>query len=58
MAWFNAFLPVFNGKVYFDKCTKPTITNLYVDACLTGVGGAWGNLVYSLPLDAPSFISK
>ena len=51
MAWFNAFLPVFNGKVYFDKRTKPTNTNLYVDACLTSVGRAWGNLVFALPLD-------
>ena len=25
MAWFNAFLPAFNGKVYFDMCIKPTI---------------------------------
>lgn len=39
MAWFNAFHPAFNSKVYFDKCAKPTVTNLYVDACLTGVIG-------------------
>ena len=50
MAWFNVNLPVFNGKVYFDNGTKPTITNLYVDGCLTGVGGAWLSLVYALPL--------
>ena len=50
MGWFNAFLPVFNGKVYFDNCTKPTFTNLNVDACLTGVGEAWGSLAYSLSL--------
>ena len=51
MAWLNAFFPAFNGKVYFDKYIKPTITNLYIYACLTGVGGAWGNLVYALPLE-------
>ena len=47
---FNAFLPDFNGKVYFNKLSKPPITNLYVDACLTGMGGSWGRLVYALPL--------
>ena len=52
MAWFNAFLPTFNGKVYFDKNIKPTVTDLYVDACLTGVGGAWGEIVYALPLSS------
>ena len=40
----------FNGKVYLDKLSKPLITNLYVDACLTGMGGSWGRLVYALPL--------
>ena len=49
MAWFNAFLPYFNGRVYFNKFTKPPITNLYVDACLTGMGGCWGCHVYALP---------
>ena len=49
MAWFNAFLPDFNGRVYFNKVTKPPITNLYVDACLTGIDGCWGRHVYSLP---------
>ena len=48
VAWFNAFLPKFNGKVYFNKASKPPITNLYVDACLTGMGGALGSSVYAL----------
>ena len=43
---------------------KPTITNLYVDECLTGFGGACGSLVYVLSLGrlvslpTPLFISK
>ena len=56
MAWFNAFLPHFNGKVYFDKLTKPPITNLYVDACLTGMGGSWGSRVYALPVQTISYL--
>ena len=50
--WFNAYLPKFNGKVYFDKATKPPITNSFVDACLTGMGGALGCSVYALVVNS------
>ena len=50
MAWFNAFLPDFNDKVYFNKLSNPPIMNLYVIACLTGMGGSCSRLVYALPL--------
>ena len=52
MTWFNAFLSNFNGRVYFNQLSKPPppITNLYVDACLTDMGGSLGRLVYALPL--------
>ena len=50
MAWFNKFLPLFNGKVYFNKHLHTPITNIFVDASLTGVGGYWVDLIYAVPL--------
>ena len=50
VSWFNAFLPDFNGRVYFDKHSKPPINNLFVDASLSGVGGIWEGAVYAVPL--------
>ena len=51
--WFLRFLPTFNGST---NIFKPEITNpqsLYIDACLTGVGGISGQRVYTAPI--PSF---
>lgn len=56
MAWFHAFLAAFNGKVYFNKQLQVPITDLYVDACLTGVGGPWRRLEYALPLSRIPFL--
>ena len=50
IAWFNRFLPLFNGKVYFKKHLHTPITNVFVDASLTGVGGVWDEMVYAVPL--------
>ena len=50
MAWFNRFLPLFNGKVYFNKYLHVPITNIFVDASLTGIGGVWSELVYAVPV--------
>ena len=51
VSWFKAFLPDFNGRVYFDKHSKPPINNLFVDANLSGVGGIWEGSVYAVPLE-------
>ena len=48
MAWFNAFLYDFNGRLYFKKTHQTPIINIYVDVCLTRVDGSWSNLVYTL----------
>ena len=40
----------FYPALYFNKSATPPITNLYVDACLTGMGVSWGRLVYALPV--------
>ena len=51
VSWFNAFLLDFNGRVYFDKHSKPPVDNLFVDASLSGVGGIWEGSVYAIPLE-------
>ena len=43
------FLRHFNRVTIFDKANLPGNT-VYVDACLTGVGGSWNNRVYSAPI--------
>ena len=48
MAWFLAFLEKFNGVTIFD-CAKSTAGDVYIDACLTGLGAIWGKEVYATP---------
>ena len=48
VSWFNAFLPDFNGRVYFDKHSKPPVNNMFVDASLSGVWGIWEESVYAI----------
>ena len=43
--WFTLFLEAFNGMVNFQQHKKFT-EHIYVDACLTGVGAKYENLVY------------
>lgn len=50
IAWFNQFLPHFNGRVYFNKDNQNPVTSMYVDACLTGLGGYWNDLIYAYPV--------
>ena len=39
MSWFLTFLPSFNGVSYLKKNTVDPVQTLYLDACLTGMGG-------------------
>ena len=48
LRWFHRFLATYNGVSYFDH--KKADETLELDACLTGLGGRWGNKVYHLPI--------
>ena len=47
--WFAKFLPTYNGVNFYDHRSVDHVTDL--EACLTGLGGRFGNLVYFLPLE-------
>ena len=47
--WFNTFLDTHNG-VTFYSLKSPQI-QIHLDACLTGLGGCYRNMVYYLPVD-------
>ena len=47
--WFHKFLTIYNGVSYFDN--KKVDEVLELDACLTGLGGRWGNKVCHLPIE-------
>ena len=46
--WFLIFLTSFNGVTMYD--IRPISDHIYLDACLTGLGGCFKNLVYTIPL--------
>ena len=48
LAWFNTFLSHYNGVTYYDQ--KFSRIPIHLDACLTGLGGHFGSMVYSLPI--------
>ena len=48
LLWFDTFLPFYNGVSLYGH--KPTTDTLELDACLTGLGGCWSNVVYHLPI--------
>ena len=48
LRWFQKFLTTYNGISYFDH--KKVDEVLELDACLTGLGGRWGDKVYHLPI--------
>ena len=48
--WFLTFLPSFNGSSKIFKSPIPANNKLFIDACLTGVGGIWGHRVYAAPI--------
>ena len=48
LRWFSSFLSKYNGVSFYDLIRTQHIVEL--DACLSGLGGRWENLVYHLPL--------
>ena len=48
LKWFDTFLPLYNGVSMYGH--KPTNEVLELDACLTGLGGCWSNVVYHLTI--------
>ena len=47
-AWFNNFLRLYNGVTFYDQ--TPSNIEVHLDACLTGLGGHFGNMIYTLPI--------
>ena len=48
LRWFQNFLTTYNGASFYDHVRAYHLVEL--DACLSGLGGRWENLVYHLPL--------
>ena len=48
--WFQKFLPCFNGVTMFRRMNIPYQETLYLDTCLSGMGGIWSNRVFSCPV--------
>ena len=48
LAWFRKFLEQYNGVSIYDHKNADFVVQL--DACLTGMGGCWKNLIYHLPI--------
>ena len=48
LAWFNTFLENYNGVTFYDLPNSNI--EVHLDACLTGLGGHFGNLIYTLPI--------
>ena len=46
--WFDTFLCDFNGVTFYDN--KPVFDTIELDACMTGCGGVFDNMVYHLPI--------
>ena len=46
--WFNVFLRSYNGVTFYSLASINT--QVHLDACLSGLGGQYGDWVYSLPL--------
>ena len=53
--WFIRFLPHFAGSTKIFKSEMKHMQSLYIDTCLTGVGGTWANRVYAAPV--PTFVN-
>ena len=54
--WFAHFLPHFNGITCLNKAPVDSSQELYLDACLTGMGAVWRNRVYATPIyEIPGF---
>ena len=51
--WFNRFLPVFNGKTFFNKRHPKAVIEL--DASLNGLGARFGDQIYAKALHVNTF---
>ena len=49
LQWFQKILPHFNGVTLFKKPIITDLAPVYLDTCLSGIGGIWGNKVYTAP---------
>ena len=49
LRWFDKFLAKYNGASFFDH--HQIFGTIELDACLTGFGGCWGNLIYHVPIE-------
>ena len=59
LAWFQAFLPHFNGTTKFNKPRVGGDVPLCLDGSLTGIGAIWDNRVYAAPVPSiPGFALK
>ena len=45
LAWFNSFLRLYNGVTFYDQV--PSNIEVHLEACLTGLGGHFGNMIYT-----------
>ena len=46
LAWFNTFLDRYNGVTFYDQANSNI--EVHLDACLTGLGGHFGYMIYTL----------
>ena len=46
--WFLTFFTSFNAVTMYD--IRPMSGHLYLDVCLTGLGGSFKHMVYTIPL--------
>ena len=45
--WFVVFLRTYNGVTYYD--TNKAHSTIYLDASLTGLGGCFNQMIYTIP---------
>ena len=48
LTWFKTFLASYNGVTFYD--IRPLQDQIHLDASLTGLGGVFNNMVYSIPI--------
>ena len=47
IAWFQAFMPTYNGLTTYDHRNPPVYETIEIDVYLEGVGGVWETRVYA-----------
>ena len=46
--WFSVFLTSYNGVIFHD--VRPLTEQIHLDACFTGLGTAFNNMVHFIPI--------